>query len=94
MTGTADEILALEAEAGRLVDGGPDPRALAQRAIDQSMLQDWLANLVKARKAVGTVWSALYQFGQTDTVRRRPQGAGAGRFSSRASSTTHPLTEE
>ena len=29
-----------------------------------------------------------------DSGLRRPQGAGAGRFSSRASSTTHPLTEE
>jgi WD40 repeat protein/uncharacterized caspase-like protein len=33
-------------------DGGVDPAALAQHAIDQGMLQDWLGNRIKARKAV------------------------------------------
>jgi uncharacterized caspase-like protein len=32
--------------------GGPNPDALAARAIDQSMLQDWLANRIKAKKAL------------------------------------------
>ena len=33
-------------------DGGPDPTSLAERAIDQSRLQDWLANRIKAKKAI------------------------------------------
>ena len=33
-------------------DGGTNPAALAKHAIDQGMLQDWLANRIKARKAV------------------------------------------
>ena len=33
-------------------DGGPDPAALAQRAIGQDRLQDWLANRIKARRAI------------------------------------------
>jgi hypothetical protein len=33
-------------------EGGPNPEALATRAIDQSMLQDWLANRIKAKKAL------------------------------------------
>jgi uncharacterized caspase-like protein len=47
-----------KSEAGRFYlipqdyDGGPEPKALAERAIDQAMLQDWLANRIKARKAV------------------------------------------
>ncbi|KAB2919053.1 MAG: hypothetical protein F9K29_07485 [Hyphomicrobiaceae bacterium] len=47
-----------KSEAGRFYlipqdyDGGPAPEALAKRAIDQAMLQDWLANRIKARKAV------------------------------------------
>jgi WD40 repeat protein len=47
-----------KSEAGRFYlipqdyDGGPDPEALVARAIDQSMLQDWLANRIKAKKAV------------------------------------------
>jgi uncharacterized caspase-like protein len=32
-------------------DGGTNPAALAMRAIDQTQLQDWLANRIKARKA-------------------------------------------
>jgi WD40 repeat protein len=32
--------------------GGSDPRALASRAIDQGRLQDWVANRIKARKAI------------------------------------------
>jgi DNA-binding beta-propeller fold protein YncE len=47
-----------KSEAGRFYlipqdyDGGPDPAALAARAIDQAMLQDWLANRIKAKKAI------------------------------------------
>jgi hypothetical protein len=33
-------------------DGGPNPVSLAQRAIGQDQLQDWLANRIKANKAV------------------------------------------
>jgi len=33
-------------------DGGSDPAALAKRAIDQNQLQDWLANRIKAKKAI------------------------------------------
>ena len=33
-------------------DGGTNRQALAERAIDQSMLEDWLANRIKAKKAV------------------------------------------
>lgn len=33
-------------------DGGPNPTSLAQRAIDQNRLQDWLANRIKAKKAI------------------------------------------
>lgn len=33
-------------------DGGPDPAALAARAISQDRLQDWLSNRVRARKAI------------------------------------------
>jgi WD40 repeat protein/uncharacterized caspase-like protein len=32
--------------------GGPDPEALATRAIDQLKLQDWIANRVRAKKAL------------------------------------------
>jgi uncharacterized caspase-like protein len=32
--------------------GGNDPSALARNAIDQDRLQDWLANRIKAKKAV------------------------------------------
>jgi hypothetical protein len=32
--------------------GGSDPRALASRAIDQGRLQDWVANRIRARKAI------------------------------------------
>lgn len=32
--------------------GGPDPNALATRAIDQFKLQDWIANRIKAKKAL------------------------------------------
>jgi uncharacterized caspase-like protein len=32
--------------------GGPDPKALARRAIDQLWLQDWIANRIKAKKAL------------------------------------------
>jgi uncharacterized caspase-like protein len=47
-----------KSEAGRFYlipqdyEGGPNPEALAERAIDQGMLQDWLANRIKAKKAV------------------------------------------
>ena len=47
-----------KSEAGRFYlipqdyDGGSDPAALAQRAVDQFMLQDWLANRIKAKKAL------------------------------------------
>ena len=47
-----------KSEAGRFYlipqdyDGGPDPTALAARAIDQTMLQDWLANRIKAKRAI------------------------------------------
>jgi uncharacterized caspase-like protein len=47
-----------KSEAGRFYlipqdyDGGADPAALAGRAIDQATLQDWLANRIKAKKAV------------------------------------------
>jgi len=33
-------------------DGGVDPRRLAERAVGQEMLQDWLANRIKAKKAL------------------------------------------
>jgi hypothetical protein len=33
-------------------DGGANPTSLAQRAIDQNRLQDWLANRIKAKKAL------------------------------------------
>lgn len=33
-------------------DGGTDPTALGRRAINEAMLQDWLANKIKAKKAV------------------------------------------
>jgi uncharacterized caspase-like protein len=33
-------------------DGGPNPISLAQRAINQLQLQDWLANRIKAKKAI------------------------------------------
>lgn len=32
--------------------GGPDPQALASRAIGQDHLQDWVSNHIKARKAI------------------------------------------
>jgi len=32
--------------------GGPDPKALSARAIDQLKIQDWIANRIKARKEV------------------------------------------
>ncbi len=32
--------------------GGPDPQALATRAIDQLQLQDWIANRIRSRKAL------------------------------------------
>ncbi len=32
--------------------GGPDPNALAARAIDQNKLQDWIANRIRAKKAL------------------------------------------
>jgi WD40 repeat protein len=32
--------------------GGPDPKALAARAIDQLKLQDWIANRIRAKKAL------------------------------------------
>jgi uncharacterized caspase-like protein len=47
-----------KSEAGRFYlipqdyDGGPDPTALANRAIDQATLQDWLANRIKAKRVV------------------------------------------
>jgi hypothetical protein len=33
-------------------DGGPNPTSLAQLAVDQIRLQDWLANRIKAKKAI------------------------------------------
>jgi WD40 repeat protein len=47
-----------KSEAGRFYlipqdyDGGPNPSALAARAVDQGQFQDWLANRIKAKKAV------------------------------------------
>ena len=32
--------------------GGSDPKALAERAIDQDRLQDWVANRIRARKTI------------------------------------------
>ena len=32
--------------------GGPDPQALATRAIDQLKLQDWIANRIKAKRTL------------------------------------------
>ncbi|MGE0701860.1 MAG: caspase domain-containing protein, partial [Hyphomicrobiaceae bacterium] len=32
--------------------GGPDPAALASRAISQDLLQDWVANRIKAKRAL------------------------------------------
>jgi WD40 repeat protein len=32
--------------------GGPDPEALASRAIDQERLQDWVSNRIKAKRAL------------------------------------------
>jgi WD40 repeat protein len=33
-------------------NGGPNPAALEERAIDQGRLQDWVANRIKAKKAI------------------------------------------
>ena len=75
-----------KSEAGRYYlipqdyDGGPDPEALAKRAIDQSMLQDWLANRIKARKALilldtceSAPWSAATR-GRAPMRRPRSRG--------------------
>jgi uncharacterized caspase-like protein len=64
--------------------GGPNPKALATRAIGQDDLQDWLANRIKARKAIvllDTCQSGALIAGHTRSRINAPASeAGVGRL--------------
>jgi uncharacterized caspase-like protein len=64
--------------------GGINPAALASRAIGQGRLQDWIANRIKAKKAIillDTCRSGALTAGYTRSrIDERPSEAGVGRL--------------
>lgn len=64
--------------------GGTNPMALASRAIGQDSLQDWVANRIKAKKAIillDTCRSGALTAGYTRSrIDERPTEAGVGRL--------------
>jgi hypothetical protein len=64
--------------------GGTNPAALASRAIGQDSLQDWVANRIKAKKAIillDTCRSGALTAGYTRSrIDERPSEAGVGRL--------------
>jgi WD40 repeat protein len=64
--------------------GGADPAALASRAVGQERLQDWIANRIKAKKALVLLDTcrsgALIAGYERSRIDERPSEAGIGRL--------------